>query len=122
MEELILRIIAILKRSLRQTELNKKNEFRIGNSIFNFDKRFLSINRKEKKLTSKEADLLKLLCENRNNILERSTALMRLWKNENYFTSRSMDVYITRLRNYLKNDPQIKIINIHGTGFKLITE
>jgi DNA-binding response OmpR family regulator len=75
---------------------------------------------KHRKLTSKENDLLQLLCLNKNMILERSTALQNIWKDDNYFNSRSMDVYITKLRNYLKNDSSIEIVNIHGQGFRLI--
>ena len=73
------------------------------------------------KLTSKEADLLKLLCENSNDVLERSVALNKIWKDDSYFNARSMDVYITKLRKYLKADPKLEIVNMHGRGFKLLT-
>ena len=122
MEELILRINAILKRSNRVEVENGTDEFKIGIYTFNYQKRTLHFKTKEQKLTSKETELLKLLCENKNNLLERSTALLKIWKDESYFTSRSMDVYIAKLRGYLKNDSKIQIVNVHGTGFKLLVE
>lgn len=121
MEELILRINAILKRTSANELENVKNEFLIGNYIFYYQKRILQTKNSEQKLTSKEAELLRLLCEHKNGILERSTALIKIWKDETYFTSRSMDVYIAKLRSYLKNDSDIQIVNVHGTGFKLCT-
>ena len=72
------------------------------------------------KLTTKESELLKLLCINANNILERNYALKSIWIDDNYFNARSMDVYITKLRKYLKEDPAVEILNIHGKGYKLI--
>lgn len=122
MEELILRINAILKRVTRIQANNKTTDYKIGKFSFKYDKRILLIGGKEQKLTSKESELLKLLCENKNDLLERSTALLKIWKDESYFTSRSMDVYITKLRGYLKEDEKIQIINVHGTGFKLTIE
>jgi DNA-binding response OmpR family regulator len=74
----------------------------------------------ETKLTSKEAELLKLLCENANKVLDRSLALNRIWQDDSYFNARSMDVYITKLRKYLKEDPKVELMNVHGVGFKLI--
>ena len=122
MEELILRVNAILKRTSRIVEQKEKNSYKLNTYSFNYEKRILSSKVNEQKLTSKEAELLKLLCDNKNNLLERSYALMKIWKDESYFTSRSMDVYITKLRSYLKNDPKIQIVNVHGTGFKLVIE
>jgi len=122
MEELILRINAILKRSSKSNYEKELNEFNIGMYKFKYDKRILVLKGKEQKLTSKEAELLRLLYMNKNNLLERSTALLNIWKDESYFTSRSMDVYIAKLRSYLKNDPKIQIINIHGSGFKLLVD
>lgn len=122
MEELILRINAVLKRSNKNDKLFNKSEYKIGVYNFNFDKRILLHNNKEQKLTSKEAELLKLLCQKQNELLERSEALKAIWKTDSYFTSRSMDVYIAKLRNYLKADPNIRIVNVHGSGFKLIVE
>ena len=72
-------------------------------------------------MTSKEADLLKLLCENANDVLERSVALNKIWKDDSYFNARSMDVYIAKLRKHLKKDENIQILTIHGEGFKLVS-
>jgi DNA-binding response OmpR family regulator len=82
----------------------------------------LSIGKKEQKLTSREAELLKLFCLNENSVLDRNFALKTIWLDDNYFNGRSMDVYITKLRKYLKEDPNIEIINVHGKGFKMLTE
>lgn len=121
MEELILRINAILKRTKTELVEDDRSEFTIGEYKFNYYKRILYYRNNEQRLTQKECELLRLLCVNKNKILERSEALTRIWKEENYFTGRSMDVYITKLRGYLKQDSSIEIINVHGTGFKLIT-
>ncbi len=122
MEELLLRISAVLRRIKSIKTDDEKNEFKIGDYDFDYNKRILIHASSEQKLTQKESDLLRLLCLNKNRILERSEALIRIWKDESYFTGRSMDVYITKLRNYLKNDKSIEIINVHGTGFKLISK
>ncbi len=119
-EELLLRINNVLKRSETTQEQDDRTEFQLGNFFFDYNKRLLIINKKETKLTSKEADLLKLLCIYQNKLLDRTTALEKVWKEDNYFTSRSMDVYISKLRRYLKSDPSIEIVNMHGSGFKLI--
>ncbi len=120
MEELILRINAVIKRNDRSEGIRGHSEFEIGKYLFNFDTRSLCLDRKEQKLTSREAELLKLLCQKQNELLERGEALRKIWKDDSYFTSRSMDVYITKLRSYLKGDPSIQIVNVHGSGFKLI--
>lgn len=122
MEELIWRINAVLKRINTINSHSNKSEYKIGDYTFNFDKRILTNYNYEKKLTSREAELLKLLCQKQNDLLERSEALIKIWKTDSYFTSRSMDVYIAKLRNYFKADPKIQIVNVHGTGFKLIVE
>lgn len=119
-EELFLRIQNILKRTQGQTRREEsRSTYSIGEYQFDFNRRLLIFNAKSQKLTSREASLLKLLCENKNEILSRSTALKEIWKDDNYFTSRSMDVFITKLRSYLREDSRVEIINIHGTGFKL---
>lgn len=118
MEELILRINIILRRASANNF--EESSFSIGLYKFNYDERSLIINDAIQKLTSKENELLKLLCINMNSIVERSIALNKIWKDDTYFNSRSMDVYITKLRGYLKGDPSIEIINIHGTGYKLL--
>jgi len=119
-EELILRINAVIRRSINQTNQKGNSVFKIGMYKFDYQKRELLLNKEKRKLTSKESELLKLLCENNNETLTRESALNLIWQNENYFTSRSMDVYITKLRNYLKDDPSIEIVNIHGVGFKFV--
>jgi len=121
-EELISRIKAILIRTGIDLHKDDKSEYVIGSYFFNYNKRVLSYKDFQQKLTQKEAELLRLLCQNENDLLERSTALTMIWKDDSYFNSRSMDVYITKLRNYLKLDSSIELLNIHGTGYKLITK
>jgi len=119
-EELFLRMQNILRRTLKQMSNSEGNSiYSLGEYQFDADKRLLINKSKIQKLTSREAALLKLLCENKNEILPRSIALKKIWNEDNYFTSRSMDVFITKLRSYLKDDEKIEIVNIHGTGFKL---
>ena len=120
MEELLLRIKAILKRTERISDEPQSQEFIIGDYKFNPTLQQLTHNEQSHKLTSKESDLLKLLCMNMNNTLERNFALRAIWSDDNYFNARSMDVYIARLRKYLTSDPNIEIINVHGKGFKLV--
>jgi DNA-binding response OmpR family regulator len=120
MEELVLRIKAVLKRSgLKPEEENIHDCFPVGEYMFDYSKRCLSRKKSHRILTHREADLLRLLCLHKNQILERSLALKIIWENDNFFSARSMDVYISKLRKYLENDPRIKIENIHGRGFKL---
>lgn len=88
---------------------------------FDLQKQILSIEGKTTKLTTKEADLLTLLCQHANNMVDRMHALQIIWRSDNYFSARSMDVYITKLRKLLQDDPTIKIINVHGKGYKLST-
>lgn len=119
MEELLARINAILRR----TEQNKsatEEEYHIGSIRFNPDLRILYLKDEEKKLTTKENQLLHLLVKNENEILDRHATLRAIWGDDNYFNGRSMDVYIAKLRKLLKEDPSIEIMNIHGKGFKLL--
>jgi two-component system OmpR family response regulator len=120
MEELLYRIEAILRRTAG-TSVNKKEEsYSIGGYFFDPHKQILSYKDQPVKLTTKESELLELLCRQGNEILERNFALKTIWIDDNYFNARSMDVYITRLRKYLRKDPDVKILNIHGRGYKLI--
>jgi DNA-binding response OmpR family regulator len=120
MEELLYRIEAILRRTTN-TSINKNKEFYvIGGYTFDPLKQLLIFRDEPIKLTTKESELLELLCHHGNDILERNFALKTIWIDDNYFNARSMDVYITRLRKYLKNDPGVKILNVHGRGYKLI--
>lgn len=121
MEELELRVEAVLRRSKGgSTEEEEKKHFEIGKFQFDYPTQKLTINGDENSLTTKEAELLKLLALNKNKVLEREIALKLIWGNDNYFTGRSMDVFITKLRKYLKPDPNIEIVNVHGTGYKLL--
>jgi DNA-binding response OmpR family regulator len=119
MEELLYRMQAVLRRT--KGDINKKQEiYNIGKYRFDTNKQLLIFEDKEQKLTTKESELLRLLCNNANQVLERNFTLRTIWIDDNYFNARSMDVYITKLRKYLKEDPSIEIMNIHGTGYKLI--
>ena len=119
MEELVSRISAILRR-VRGKRDKDVTVFRIGKYTFDTQKQTLNINNKSQKLTTKESELLSLLCQHVNEILEHNYALKAIWVDDNYFNARSMDVYITKLRKLIKDDPTIEIINIHGKGYKLI--
>ena len=120
MEELVFRIEAIIRRT--KGKKNKESTvYRIGQFTFDTQKQLLCLGDDQRKLTTKENELLALLCSHANEILQRDFALKTIWIDDNYFNARSMDVYITKLRKHLKDDPQIEIINIHGKGYKLIT-
>ena len=119
MEELVFRIEAILRR-VKGKKGREITMYKIGNFTFDTQKQVLMIGDKITKLTTKESELLSLLCAHVNEILERNYALKTIWIDDNYFNARSMDVYITKLRKHLKDDPSIEIINIHGKGYKLI--
>lgn len=122
MEELLARMEAIIRRSnLEEKEGPEGDVYKLGKMEFNFVRQILSTDGKEQKLTSKEAALLKLLCQNMNEVVDRSVALNKIWLDDSYFNARSMDVYITKLRKYLKMDPEVELINVHGIGFKLVT-
>ncbi len=121
MDELLMRLQAILRRTEESgRNADNENTYKIGRYTFDFNRQVLTIKGKEKKLTSKEAGLLRLLCSNANETLERSTALNKIWSDDSYFNARSMDVYIVKLRKYLKEDPTVELINVHGIGFKLV--
>jgi DNA-binding response OmpR family regulator len=121
MEELLLRIEAVLKRCDGGSKIDEDlSDFQISSYKFDY-KRLTLINKKNNyKLTPKEADLLRLLCLNMNQTLERGTALRKIWGNESYFSGRSMDVFISKLRKYLSDDKGIEIMGIHGKGFRMI--
>jgi two-component system, OmpR family, response regulator len=120
MEELIFRIEAIMRRISQDTNSIEDAIFKLGIYTFDSRKQILSGGEEEVKLTTKEAELLRLLCNNANKVLERNFALKTIWIDDNYFNARSMDVYITKLRKHLKDDPKVEIINVHGKGYKLI--
>lgn len=120
MEELQMRIRAILKRTEKEVKKSLPNEFSIGNYLFNPVQQQLTLGDQVQKLTTRESDLLQLLCLNKNDLLERNFALRSIWQSNQPENSRSMDVYITKLRKYLSGDPAIEILNIHGKGFRLV--
>jgi DNA-binding response OmpR family regulator len=121
MEELLYRIEAILRRTSKSIINKKEESYVIGTYIFDPLKQILTFKDQLISLTTKESELLELLCRHGNEILERNYALRTIWIDDNYFNARSMDVYITRLRKYLKKDPAVKILNVHGRGYKLIS-
>ncbi len=118
MEELLFRIEAILRRT--KGTLASQDVFQIGKYKFDTQKQQLIDGDKIVKLTTKESELLKLLCNNANKVLERNFALKTIWVDDNYFNARSMDVYITKLRKHLKDEPSVEILNVHGKGYKLV--
>ena len=115
---LLAKIKAIISR--RDTQAGTKDFYEIGKFIFNSKLRTLTIGNDEKKLSPKEAQLLELLAINPNALISREMALKKIWGSDDYFTARSMDVYITKLRKFLSDDPDLNIKNIHGAGFQLI--
>lgn len=127
-EELLFRIQAILKRSQQKADPREEiKEFIIGKYHFNFPLRILTFDQgteeeEKEKLSPKEAQLLRMFAMYMNDILPRSEALTKIWGEDNYFTARSMDVFVTKLRKYLKKDENIEIVNIHGNGFQLLVK
>lgn len=125
-EELLYRIQAILKRSAAKPDPREEiKEFNIGKYHFNYPLRILTYNAEQPdtekyKLSPKEAQLLRMFAMYMNDVLPRSVALTKIWGEDNYFTARSMDVFVTKLRKYLKHDEQLEIVNIHGNGFQLL--
>lgn len=117
-EILIAKIRAILAR--REFQSGTRDIYEIGKFVFNARLRILSGGEDEKKLSPKEAQLLELLALNPNELISREMALKKIWGSDDYFTARSMDVYITKLRKFLSEDPRLNIKNIHGAGFQLI--
>lgn len=127
-EELLARIQVILRRSSGPVDAKEEQtEFEFGQFHFNFPLRILTFgaeeaSKKKEKLSPKEAQLLRLFAIRKNDILSRSEALTKIWGEDNYFTARSMDVFVTKLRKYLKLDENIEIVNIHGNGFQLLVK
>ncbi|MBI1268234.1 MAG: response regulator [Cryomorphaceae bacterium] len=121
MEELMVRINAILRRAAAlPVEGEEVTDYEVGEYKFDYNKQRLLHNGVEDKLTTKENELLFLLCKHKNGLLERNYALNAIWGDDNYFNGRSMDVYIAKLRKHLKEDARVEIINVHGKGFKLL--
>lgn len=118
LEELFCRIEVFLRRSHSNVQSENKIVF-LGNYAFDFSNLTLKNNATEKTLTQKEAEVLKLLYHNRERVLKREEILRHVWGDDDYFMGRSMDVFISKLRKYLKEDPSVQIVNYHGVGFKL---
>ncbi len=121
MDELLARLNATIRRSFDESKPDR-NVFQIGQYVFDYNHQSLSINDNTRQLTAKECDLLRMFAVNFNQLIDRNSTLQKIWKDDSYFAARSMDVYITRLRKYLREDPTVKIINVHGVGFKLTQE
>ena len=121
-EELLLRINSLLKRVAYQDQEPEKKptQFIIGNYHFDFQTQLITIAQQQQKVSTKEAELLRLLCLKMNDVLTREEALLQIWHDDNYFNGRSMDVFLSKLRKYLKDDPKVEIINVHGKGYKLL--
>ncbi len=119
-EVLLLKIKVILKRNEEETKISENIEFDLGTYHFNPKLRQLINKEHTQVLSPKENDLLKMLAENKNDLLPREKALKKIWGSDTYFNGRSMDVYIAKLRKYLKDDEKIEIVNIHGNGFRLV--
>jgi DNA-binding response OmpR family regulator len=121
MEELLARMNAIFKRIAPEIK-NVKTQILIGKIPYEPELSVLKLAEGDKKLTTKENQLLNLLIKNKNEVLDRHATLRAVWGDDNYFNGRSMDVYIAKLRKLLKEDPNIEIMNIHGVGFKLLVK
>jgi len=121
-EELLLRINALLKRTEGTDKKGEEIEahFKIGQYNFDYATQMISINGSQQKLSTKEAELLRLLCLHKNEVLTREEALLHIWHDDNYFNGRSMDVFLSKIRKYLKDDPSVEIVNVHGRGYKLL--
>lgn len=119
-EVLLMKIKAIIKRNEEDNKVVDNQEFELGNYHFNPKLRELVMNGKVQVLSPKENELLKMLAEHKNDLLTREKALKKIWGSDTYFNGRSMDVYIAKLRKYLKEDEKIEIVNIHGNGFRLV--
>jgi DNA-binding response OmpR family regulator len=121
-EELLLRINALLKRvnNPEKSEEEKQTHFKIGRYEFDYTTQMISAGEFHQKLSTKEAELLRLLCLRKNEVLTREEALLNIWHDDNYFNGRSMDVFLSKIRKYLKDDHNVEIINVHGRGYKLL--
>ncbi|RZK46111.1 MAG: response regulator transcription factor, partial [Pedobacter sp.] len=122
-EELLLRINALLKRVASKETANNEpaqTNFQIGKYTFDYTTQLIHFEGQQQKLSTKEAELLQLLCLKKNTVLTREEALLSIWHDDNYFNGRSMDVFLSKLRKYLREDPKVEILNVHGKGYKLI--
>lgn len=120
MQELIIRIKALLGRAFSHTETIRETTFRIGDYLFDSVRQLLSLNGVNQKLSHRESEILKRLCENRNQVVNTQSVLLDLWGDDTFFNARSLHVFITKIRHKLSKDEDIRIINIRGIGYKLI--
>ena len=120
MEELYLRIKAVLKRNGTNKSFKSGSKYTLGSYTFDADRQILTRGLDERKVTSKESALLETFCRHANEAIDRDIVLKEIWGDDTYYNARSMDVYISKLRKYLRDDPQLEIINIHGRGYKLL--
>ncbi|MBC8985502.1 response regulator transcription factor [Pedobacter sp. N36a] len=122
-EELLLRINALLKRVTTKEVVEAapvETQFQIGDYTFDYTTQLIHYKGQQQKLSTKEAELLQLLCLKKNAVLTREEALLSIWHDDNYFNGRSMDVFLSKLRKYLREDPKVEILNVHGKGYKLL--
>ena len=122
-EELLLRINALLKRVTNKETAEVapvETQFQIGDYTFDYTTQLIHYKGQQQKLSTKEAELLQLLCLKKNAVLTREEALLSIWHDDNYFNGRSMDVFLSKLRKYLREDPKVEILNVHGKGYKLL--
>lgn len=120
MEELIVRIQALLNRPISISDPKSQEVFTIGQYTFHYPHQTLQISDQTETLSHREAEILRLLCLHANDVLHRKPVLMGLWGDDSFFNARSMDVFITKLRKKLKSDPSVQIVNLRGIGYKLI--
>lgn len=120
MEELLLRITAILRRTQINVETAALKSYKFGNFVLHYDQQILEGPQGKSKLTSKENELIRLLASELNKNVSRSQALKQIWGDDSYFNARSMDVYLSKVRKLLKEDPNVQIITLHGEGFKMV--
>jgi DNA-binding response OmpR family regulator len=120
MEELLLRVNAILRRTHKSGEISPLKVYTFGDFILHYDEQILEGPQGKNKLTSKENELIRLLASEMNKLVNRSHALKQIWGDDSYFNARSMDVYLSKIRKLLRDDPKVQIITIHGEGFKMI--
>ncbi len=121
MEELLLRIKAVLRRTDgRQAKSSEQTEFQLGRSTFDSKWQRLTVTSTSRTLTATESQLLQLLCGKKNSVVERAEILKSVWGDDSYFNGRSLDVFISKLRKYLSADKSVEIINVHGKGYKLV--
>ncbi|MBK0381197.1 response regulator transcription factor [Mucilaginibacter segetis] len=121
-EELLLRINALLKRAdnAEKKADEMPTQFKLGGYDFDYTSQVITRGGNSQKLSTKEAELLRLLCLRKNEVLTREEALLNIWHDDNYFNGRSMDVFLSKIRKYLKDDPAVEIINVHGKGYKML--